>query len=50
MTTFATLLREYRGDGHVAACHYPLEHWPMTEEEMRRPGTPVSTPATTPTP
>jgi hypothetical protein len=19
----------------VAACHYPLEHWPMTEEEMR---------------
>jgi peptide/nickel transport system ATP-binding protein len=24
------------GDGHVAACHYPLERWPMTEEEMRR--------------
>src|SRR3954453_371217 len=21
--------------GHVAACHYPLEHWPMTEDEMR---------------
>jgi hypothetical protein len=20
----------------VAACHYPLEMWPMTEEEMRR--------------
>jgi peptide/nickel transport system ATP-binding protein len=38
------------GDGHTAACHYPLEHWPMTEEEMRRPGAPVSTPATTPTP
>jgi oligopeptide/dipeptide ABC transporter ATP-binding protein len=36
------------GDGHVAACHYPLEHWPMTEEEMRRPGAPVSSPATTP--
>ena len=36
------------GNGHVAACHYPLEHWPMTEEEMRRPGTPVSSPATTP--
>ena len=35
------------GDGHVAACHYPLEHWPMTVEEMRRPGTPVSSPATT---
>jgi peptide/nickel transport system ATP-binding protein len=27
------------GDGQVAACHYPLEHWPMTEEEMRRGGT-----------
>ena len=22
--------------GHVAACHYPLERWPMTAEEMRR--------------
>jgi peptide/nickel transport system ATP-binding protein len=22
-------------DGQVAACHYPLETWPMTEEEMR---------------
>ena len=27
------------GDGHVAACHYPLERWPMTFEEMSRPGT-----------
>jgi oligopeptide/dipeptide ABC transporter ATP-binding protein len=26
------------GDGQVAACHYPLERWPMTEEVMRRPG------------
>src|ERR671932_939894 len=25
------------GDDHVAACHYPLERWPMTEDEMRRP-------------
>ena len=25
------------GDGHVAACHYPLEGWPLTEDEMRRP-------------
>ena len=25
------------GDGHTAACHYPLERWPMTEEEIRRP-------------
>jgi oligopeptide/dipeptide ABC transporter ATP-binding protein len=37
------------GDGHVAACHYPLEHWPMTEEEMRRPGRSVSSPETTTT-
>jgi oligopeptide/dipeptide ABC transporter ATP-binding protein len=25
------------GGGQMAACHYPLEHWPMSEEEMRRP-------------
>jgi oligopeptide/dipeptide ABC transporter ATP-binding protein len=24
------------GDGHVAACHYPLERWPMDAQEMRR--------------
>jgi oligopeptide/dipeptide ABC transporter ATP-binding protein len=24
------------GDGHVAACHYPLERWPMSVDEMRR--------------
>src|SRR5919202_983882 len=24
------------GDGHVAACHYALERWPMTAAEMRR--------------
>jgi oligopeptide/dipeptide ABC transporter ATP-binding protein len=24
------------GDGQMAACHYPLEHWPMTGDEMRR--------------
>jgi oligopeptide/dipeptide ABC transporter ATP-binding protein len=29
-------LYEYE-HGHVAACHYPLERWPMTEEEMRQP-------------
>jgi oligopeptide/dipeptide ABC transporter ATP-binding protein len=23
--------------GHEAACHYPLERWPMTEDEMRHP-------------
>ena len=24
------------GDGHVAACHYPLERWPMSADEIRR--------------
>ena len=23
---------------HVTRCHYPLERWPLTEEEMRQPG------------
>ncbi len=23
------------GSGHYAACHYPLERWPMTEDEIR---------------
>jgi oligopeptide/dipeptide ABC transporter ATP-binding protein len=36
-------------DGHVAACHYPLERWPMTAQEMRRADSgPVRAPATTP--
>jgi len=30
-------LYQFGGD-HTAACHYPLERWPMTVEEMRRPG------------
>ena len=34
-------------NGQVAACHYPLERWPMTEDEMRRV---TSSPPTTPTP
>ena len=25
------------GDGHEAACHFPLERWPMTVEQIRRP-------------
>jgi len=29
-------LRRFERD-HEAACHYPVEHWPMTEEELRRP-------------
>jgi oligopeptide/dipeptide ABC transporter ATP-binding protein len=27
---------------HVSACHFPLEHWPMSEEEMRLGATPVA--------
>jgi oligopeptide/dipeptide ABC transporter ATP-binding protein len=30
------------GGGHVAACHYALERWPMTPEEMRRAGSKTS--------
>jgi peptide/nickel transport system ATP-binding protein len=29
------------GPGHQAACHYPLERWPMDADEMRRGGTAV---------
>ena len=25
------------GDGHVAACHYPLERWPLSADEFRKP-------------
>jgi oligopeptide/dipeptide ABC transporter ATP-binding protein len=25
------------GEGHRAACHFPLERWPMTVDEVRRP-------------
>ncbi len=28
-------LRRVGGAGHVAACHYPLESWPLSEEEFR---------------
>jgi oligopeptide/dipeptide ABC transporter ATP-binding protein len=24
------------GDGHVAACHYPLERWPLSADEFRK--------------
>jgi oligopeptide/dipeptide ABC transporter ATP-binding protein len=30
------------GNGHVAACHYALERWPMDAEEIRRPSAPVA--------
>jgi oligopeptide/dipeptide ABC transporter ATP-binding protein len=37
------------GTGHTAACHYPLEAWPLTEEEMRRPSSrPQSRPSEEP--
>src|SRR5262249_48747885 len=29
-------LRAFEGT-HEAACHFPVERWPMTEEELRRP-------------
>jgi oligopeptide/dipeptide ABC transporter ATP-binding protein len=30
-------LESVGGDGtHLSACHFPLEHWPMSEDEMRR--------------
>ena len=32
------------GNGHLAACHYPLEKWPMTDEEMRRGASSTTTP------
>ncbi len=35
-------IREF-GHDHIAACHYPLEGWPLTEAEMReRSGEPVA--------
>jgi oligopeptide/dipeptide ABC transporter ATP-binding protein len=30
------------GQGHRAACHFPLERWPLTAAEMRRPSEAVS--------
>jgi hypothetical protein len=30
---------------HVTKCHYPLERWPMTEDEMRVHGAAVAAPA-----
>jgi oligopeptide/dipeptide ABC transporter ATP-binding protein len=43
------------GGSHQAACHYPLESWPLTEEEMRRPSSratsaPSAEPSVEPTP
>jgi oligopeptide transport system ATP-binding protein len=30
------------GNGQTAACHYPLERWPLTADEMRRAGSKTS--------
>jgi len=32
------LIRRGSAPNHVAKCHYPLERWPMSEDEMRRVG------------
>jgi peptide/nickel transport system ATP-binding protein len=34
-------LRPVGSKGHVAACHFPLEKWPMTDEEFRGSGAPL---------
>jgi oligopeptide/dipeptide ABC transporter ATP-binding protein len=34
------------GNGHVAACHYPLERWPLAADEFRKPGAAGPPPAT----
>src|SRR5207244_10894632 len=39
------LIHRGGASGHTAKCHYPLERWPMTEEEMRRRGTATSSAA-----
>jgi oligopeptide/dipeptide ABC transporter ATP-binding protein len=36
-----TLIPRGTDASHTAKCHYPLERWPMTEDEMRRRGTAV---------
>jgi oligopeptide/dipeptide ABC transporter ATP-binding protein len=37
-----TLTNRGGAPSHVARCHFPLERWPMSEQEMRRPGTEVT--------
>ena len=36
--------REGSGQSHLTACHFPLEQWPMTEDEVRRAPVPQQTP------
>jgi oligopeptide/dipeptide ABC transporter ATP-binding protein len=35
-------LRQIGSETHLAACHFPLEHWPMTDDEMSNPGVAVA--------
>ena len=37
-------LREFAA-GHAGACHLPLEHWPMTGEEMTHPVSEADSPS-----
>jgi len=45
--TDATLTNRGGPASHVAKCHFPLERWPMSEEEMRRQGTEAASAAET---
>jgi len=36
--------REGSGGNHLTACHFPLEKWPMSEDEVRRAPVPQQTP------
>ena len=33
---YAPALERKTGAAHVAACHYPVERWPIDEDELRR--------------
>jgi ABC-type antimicrobial peptide transport system ATPase subunit len=37
------------GGGHLAACHYPLQRWPLSAEDFSRPGAPPEAVAATET-
>jgi oligopeptide transport system ATP-binding protein len=37
------------GAGHLAACHYPLQRWPLSAEDFSRPGAPPEAVAATET-
>jgi oligopeptide/dipeptide ABC transporter ATP-binding protein len=41
----APQLQPFAGGAYQAACHYPLERWPMSEDEMRTPSPEPPVPA-----